>query len=82
MTQANLLKNAVLRNKVETNVSNPVGDIATEIAEQDLNNQAGGTTFVTVTTTVIANAVATVKYKCGSVLTVSAECSSSGKSCG
>lgn len=47
MTQANLLKNAVLRNKMETNVSNPAGDIASEIAEQDLNNQVGGAIYNT-----------------------------------
>jgi len=42
MTQANLLKNAILRNKVETDVSNPAGDISKEISEQDINSQAGG----------------------------------------
>ena len=42
MTQANLLKNAILRNKVETDVSNHVGDITKEIAEQDIKSQAGG----------------------------------------
>jgi len=83
MTQTNLLKNAVLRNKVETKVTNPAGDIAAEIAEQDLHVQAGGTTFVAtvVATVVSANQVATKLYKCGNVLTVSAECSSSKKPC-
>ncbi len=51
MTQANLLRNAVLRNKVETDVSNPAGDISKEIAEQELNNKAGG--CVPVTTIII-----------------------------
>ena len=51
MTQANLLKNAVLRNKVETDVSNPAGDISKEIAEQELNNKVGG--IVPLTTIII-----------------------------
>jgi len=51
MTQANLLKNAVLRNKVETDVSNPAGDISKEIAEQELNNKVGG--LVPLTTVII-----------------------------
>ncbi len=83
MKQTNLLKNAVLRNKVETKVTNPAGDIAAEIAEQDLNVQAGGTTIVTtvVATVVATNQVATQLYKCGKVLTVSAECTSNKKPC-
>jgi len=53
MTQANLLKNAVLRNKVETDVSNPAGDISKEIAEQDINSQAGGVVHATIMPTII-----------------------------
>ena len=45
MTKANLLKNPVLRNKVESNVSNPAGDISREIAEQELNGETGGITL-------------------------------------
>ena len=75
MTRAILLKNPVLRNKVDSNVSNPAGDIAREIADQDLNGEAGGTT-PTVTTTAIISAVITPTKAlgCGVALTVSAEC--------
>ena len=51
MTKAKLLKNPVLRNKVESNVSNPVGDISREIAEQDLNGETGGNSIIITVTT-------------------------------
>lgn len=64
MTQANLLKNPVLRNKVETNISNPAGDINTEIAEQDLNGQAGGMIVNTATAPSIVTVMNTRTYIC------------------
>ena len=74
MTRAILLKNPVLRNKVDSNVSNPAGDIAREIADQDLNGEAGGTTPVIATATIISVITPTKALGCGVALTVSAEC--------
>lgn len=67
----NLLKNPILRNKMNINVKNPAGDLIQEINEQDLSGQAGGTN-PTVTTVIITP---TPALKCGYLLTVSAECS-------
>lgn len=50
---------------------NPVGDLVEEVNEQDLNSQVGGTLTVIITQI----------RGCGYIFTLSAECSSNGKSC-
>lgn len=65
------LKNPILRQKMDGHFINPVGDLIEEVNEQDLNSQVGGT--ITVIVTQIRG--------CGYIFTLSAECSSNGKSC-
>ncbi|HEY9063013.1 MAG TPA: plantaricin C family lantibiotic [Pseudobacteroides sp.] len=72
MMNSNLLKNHILRNKVSKEVNNPAGNLAQEIQEQDLNGQAGGTLWTTVTTVTVVTP--TPVARCGRVYTVSAEC--------
>ena len=71
MTNANLLKNPVLRNKVESDVSNPAGDISKEIAEQDLNGETGGI-VAKITIQPITNNTAC--YVCDPLVTVGIRC--------
>ncbi|MBC2451327.1 plantaricin C family lantibiotic, partial [Clostridium saccharobutylicum] len=83
MTKSNLLKDPVLKNKINSKVNNPAGDISNEIKEQDLNGQAGGSTPACVSAATAVTALSawandkiTQKYHCGSLATVSAECRS------
>ncbi|MCU4842064.1 plantaricin C family lantibiotic [Bacillus thuringiensis] len=84
-----LLKNPVAKNKFGASMTNPSGDIITEIQEQELESVNGGITptvgwsAVVVSTTIVNSAVvvsvSATNY--GRVCTISAECSSGYKRC-
>ena len=74
MTKAKLLKNHVLRNKLESDISNPAGNISKEIAEQDLNGETGGALPVITVTTVQPITNNTACYICNPVLTIVTKC--------
>lgn len=76
------LKNPILRSKMETEWKNPVGDLLEEIQEQEMSSHVGGGIADDIARTIIINIVVTQANGCGRILTLSAECSRNGKSCG
>ncbi|ACM60207.1 hypothetical protein B0S90_1400 [Caldicellulosiruptor bescii] len=92
MKESTIIKNPVLRNKVNAKIYNPAGDIVKEIQEQNLPEQAGGGTPTVVVgvisaVTAVTNLAFSIDqaitkyYACSLVYTYSAECRSDGRSC-
>ncbi len=88
MKESTIIKNPVLRNKVNAKIYNPAGDIVKEIQEQNLPEQAGGGTLGVISAiTAVTNLAFSIDqaitkyYACSLVFTYSAECRSDGRSC-
>lgn len=87
MRVLNLLKNPVLRNKANYKVSNPAGDIAEEIKEQDIVGLVGGDfekiNAITAVTAwgVYDNEKITQRYNCSPIVTASDKYQVNTKKC-
>ncbi|MBJ8205387.1 plantaricin C family lantibiotic (plasmid) [Bacillus thuringiensis serovar fukuokaensis] len=77
-------RNPLLRNKKAAGFDSSVGSLKEEIQRQDLEVIEGGSLAVTLGAAGVYTAtqtIATQIWKCGAVLTTSAECSRTGNSC-
>lgn len=74
-------RNPVFRSKLENGLNETIGKLEEDIMAKELEGIEGGTTLACVGTYLASQTLITQLFRCGVVLTTSAECSRTGNSC-